>query len=203
MKILTVSDRVEPLLYHNFAPGRFKGVELILSCGDLPPEYLTFLAWAFKVPLYFVRGNHDLRFISKQPDGCTSLDGRILRFQGLNFLGLDGSRWYNGGPYQYTEAQMRGRIRGLRRKIRRRGGIDIVISHAPPRHIHDAEDPCHKGFHSYNRLIDRYSPTYFIHGHIHSFFADPSERIMVVNNTKVINTYGYHLFETEDEKDAQ
>ena len=203
MKILAVSDYVEPLLYQRFEPKHFKGVELILSCGDLPPEYLTFLAWAFKVPLYYVRGNHDIRFVSKSPDGCTALDGRISRFQGLNFLGLDGSRWYNGGPYQYSEAQMRRRIRGLRRKIRRRGGIDIVISHAPPRHMHDAEDPCHKGFYSYNRLIDNYSPSYFIHGHIHSFFADPSERIMVVNKTKIINTYGYHLFETEEGQDDQ
>ena len=52
MKILSVSDYVEPLLYDRFEPGRFTGVELIISCGDLPPEYLAFLANAFGVPLY-------------------------------------------------------------------------------------------------------------------------------------------------------
>ncbi len=198
MKILAVSDYVEPFLYHKFEPKHFPGVELILSCGDLPPEYLTFLTTAFKVPLFYVRGNHDIRYVSKPPDACTALNARILRFKGLNFLGLDGSRWYNGGPYQYTEDQMRRRVRHLRRKIRRAGGVDIVISHAPPRHLHDAEDPCHKGFKSYNRLIEKFSPNYFIHGHIHSFFADPAERLMIVNNTKVVNTYGYYLFETEN-----
>ncbi len=198
MKILTVSDYVEPLLYHRFEPEHFNGVELILSCGDLPPEYLTFLTTAFKVPLFYVRGNHDIRYVSKAPDGCTALNARIERFKRLNFLGLDGSRWYNGGPYQYTEDQMRRRIRHLRRKIRRAGGIDIVISHAPPRRLHDAEDPCHKGFKSYNRLIEKYSPSYFIHGHIHSFFADPAQRLVVVNKTKVVNTYGHYLFETEN-----
>ncbi|GAH23092.1 unnamed protein product, partial [marine sediment metagenome] len=44
MKILTVSDRVESILYDRFDEGQFPGVNLILSCGDLPPEYLSSLA---------------------------------------------------------------------------------------------------------------------------------------------------------------
>ena len=61
MKVLTVSDRVEPVLYDDFDAAFFTGVELILSCGDLPPEYLSFLTKTLNAPLYYVRGNHDIR----------------------------------------------------------------------------------------------------------------------------------------------
>ena len=197
MKILSVSDYVVSALYDHFNAKRFPGVDLILSCGDLPPEYLSHLVSLFNVPLYYVRGNHDIRYDSKPPYGCIDLNTRLIQFQGINILGLEGSHWYNGGPYQYTESQMRKTIRGLRPKIWWQGGVDIIITHAPPRHIHDAEDPCHKGFQSFRWLIDQYSPIYFIHGHIHFNFIEPSQRITIVNKTKVVNSYGYYLFEID------
>lgn len=200
MKILTVSDRVESILYDRFDEGQFPGVNLILSCGDLPPEYLSSLAASFSVPLYYVLGNHDIRFDSKLPGGCIDLHAKLVNFQGINILGLEGSHWYNGGPHQYTEGQMRKIVKSIRARNWRKGGIDIIITHAPPRHIHDAEDQCHKGFKIYQWLIDHYSPRYFIHGHIHVNFNDPSQRISIVNKTKVINSYGYYLFEIADEQ---
>lgn len=203
MKILSVSDYVEPSLYDQFDPERFQGVDLILSCGDLPPEYLSYLNSAFHAPLYYVRGNHDIRYESKLPDGCIDLDARLIQFQGLGILGLAGSRWYNGGPQQHTEGQMRKTIRGLRLKLWWNGGPDIIISHAPPRHIHDAEDLCHRGFRSFRWLIDHYSPAYFLHGHIHRDFSDPSQRITTVNQTRVVNSYGYTLFDIDPEQTAE
>ena len=197
MRVLTVSDRVEPFLYENFEPERFEAIDLILSCGDLPPEYLSFLVNAFKVPLYYVRGNHDIRYDTKPPEGCTNLHGRMKQYQGLKFLGLQGSRWYNGGPNQYTEQQMRKIVAQLRPGIWWRKGVDIIFTHAPPRHIHDAEDLCHRGFRSFNRLIDKYAPAYFIHGHIHADFSDREDRITRVNQTKVVNTYGHFIFEID------
>ena len=144
-----------------------------------------------------MRGNHDLRYETKPPEGCLDLHGRLVRFEGLNLLGLEGSFWYNGGPQQYTERQMRAIIRRLRWTLWWRGGVDMVITHAPPRHIHDAEDRCHRGFESYLRLIDRYQPRYFIHGHIHANYADPAERISMRNNTRVINSYGHFLLDID------
>jgi len=200
MKILAVSDRVESELYNSFDKANFPGIDLILSCGDLPPEYLSFLADRFGVPLYYVLGNHDIRFDSKPAYGCTDIHARLIQFRGINILGLEGSRWYNGGTHQYTESQMRKIIRRLRKEIWWKKGVDIIISHAPPRHIHDEEDQCHKGFRAYQRLIDHYSPRYFIHGHIHSNFTDPSERITIVKGTKVINVYGHFIFEFGNEQ---
>jgi len=203
MKILTVSDYAEPLLSDHFALQSFEGVDLILSCGDLPPEYLTSLVNTFSVPLYYVCGNHDIRYGFKPPEGCGNLHKRLVTYRGLRFLGLEGSRWYNGGPHQYREREMRRIIRRLRLRIWMVGGIDVVISHAPPRHIHDAEDRCHRGFESYGRLIDKYAPKYFVHGHIHARFTDPSQRITVVNQTRVVNSYGYHILEIQNGRDKK
>ena len=74
----------------------------------------------------------------------------------------------------------------------------MVVTHAPPRHIHDAEDPCHRGFECFHRLIKKYQPGYFIHGHIHRLFDDPADRVTVVGKTRVVNTYGYNILEIEN-----
>ncbi|MBW1867126.1 MAG: metallophosphoesterase, partial [Deltaproteobacteria bacterium] len=197
MKILVVSDSIEKTLYPKIEHHNFPRPDLIISCGDLPPEYLSFLMNAFQVPLYYVRGNHDIRYDSKPPMGCIDMHCRLERFGEVKILGLEGSRWYNGGPNQYTESQMKKLIRGQRWKIWRNKGVDIIITHAPPRYIRDAEDRCHRGFKCFRQLIDRYSPRYFLHGHIHNRFDDPAHRITLVNRTKVINTCGYYLFEIE------
>ena len=198
MKILAVSDHVETLFYERLNRREFSGIDLILSCGDLPPEYLSFLLSAFSVPLYYIRGNHDIRYKVSPPAGCGDLNGRMVRFGGLNILGLEGSRWYNGGPVQYTESQMRRSIRRLRFKLWGRPKPDIIITHAPPRHIHDAEDPCHKGFKSFLPLIERYAPRYFLHGHIHAVFTNAEQRVTMFHNTRVINTFGHIVIETDD-----
>jgi predicted phosphodiesterase len=203
MRILTVSDVVAPDLTEHFDRQRFDGIDLILSCGDLPPEYLSFLTRVLNSPLFFVRGNHDIRYQSKPPQGCIDLHSRLIRFKGLNILGLEGSMWYNGGPSQYTDRQMRNLIRRLRPTLWWRGGVDIVLTHAPPRGIHDAEDRCHRGFEGFHLLIERYRPSHFIHGHIHRHFTDPAERESLVSETRVINSYGYCVIEIDDRASAE
>jgi Icc-related predicted phosphoesterase len=197
IKILSVSDVVDPTLHGQAGKEPFKDIDVIISCGDLPPEYLSLLLNAFNVPLYFVSGNHDIRYRDKLPEGGFNLHGRLKRIKGLRFLGLEGSRWYNGGLYQYTEAQMRAAIRRLRPALWWQGGVDVVVTHAPPRNIHDAEDLCHRGFKTFRWLMDKYQPDYLIHGHIHRHFSDPTERVTRVGATKVVNTYGYNLLEIE------
>ena len=79
-----------------------------------------------------------------------------------------------------------------------RGGVDIVVAHAPPRFIQDAEDRCHRGFRSFHRLINRYNPRYFLHGHIHRFFDSDGDRITKVRRTQVINCYGHYILDIEE-----
>jgi Icc-related predicted phosphoesterase len=197
MRILTVSDKVEAELCDRPDSGRFAGIDLILGAGDLPPEYLASLHRRLRAPLFYVRGNHDIRHDSAPPRGCVDIHERLVRFGGLNILGLEGSHWYNGGPHQYHEAEMLWRIWRLKPRIWWRGGIDIVLTHAPPRHIQDAEDLCHRGFDCFRRLIEHHRPRYFVHGHIHADFADSSERITVYRQTRVLNTFGHFFLEID------
>lgn len=194
-RILAVSDVVEQDLPDRLERRRFGTIDLVLSCGDLPPEYLKSLMYASGALLCYVRGNHDIRYDRKPPEGCLEIHGRIHQLGELRVLGLGGSRWYNGGPNQYTEKEMRRVIRRLRPRLWWKRGVDIIVTHAPPRFIHDAEDLCHRGFRSFRRLIDLYQPAYFLHGHIHAQFDRESERITQVGRTCVINCFGHHLLE--------
>ncbi len=202
MKILFVSDVVVPEIYPRFQAERFTDMGAVVSCGDLPPEYLTFLADRLKTVVYFVRGNHDIRYQTYSPPGCVDLDGRIIEIGGLRFLGLEGSRWYNGNPVQYTEWQMRMKIATLIWSLWR-NKADIVVTHAPPRYVGDAEDLCHRGFKSFRKLIYKYKPSYFVHGHIHSVFSRPEDRIKTLHQTKVINAYGFYILEIENRRHVQ
>jgi Icc-related predicted phosphoesterase len=199
MKILSISDVVVPQLSRRFDVRRFEGVDAVLGCGDLPPEYLSTIRERLDAPLYYVRGNHDIRYRTSPPVGCINLHARRVDVQGLTIMGLEGSRWYNGGPIQYREWQMRRVIWQMMPGLWLKGGVDVVVTHAPPRHIHDAEDRCHRGFECFLNLIDRVKPRYFIHGHIHAHFTESSQRMTRVGNTRVINTFGYHLLETNNE----
>ncbi len=196
MRILSVSDYVDNRLIEQRdalpAPP-----DLILSCGDLPPEYLTSLRSFYEVPLLYIEGNHDIRYKDSPPVGCTNIHTRIVLEQGLRIMGFSGSRWYNGGVHQYHEKEMKKLIRRKWFQLLQESKVDIIISHAPPRFINDCEDPCHKGFKSFRRLIKKKKPTWFIHGHIHQLFNDRTQRISRFCETEVINSYGSFFFETE------
>jgi len=195
MRILSISDRVEPVLYEPGSYKCLKGIEMILSCGDLPAEYLTYLVTVFNVPLFYVRGNHDKAYNARPPEGCVDLHGKVGVYKGVRILGLEGSHWYNGGPLQFTERQMAIAALKARPKIWWNKGIDMIISHSPPKGIHDKKDPCHRGFRCFEKLIYRYSPSYFLHGHIHTCFKCRDDRKTMVEDTAVINTFGYHVFD--------
>lgn len=194
MNVLSISDIVVPELTGYFDKAPFEGTDLVLSCGDLPPEYLSGIAERLDVPLFYIRGNHDIRYRTTPPLGCTNLHMRLERYSGVRFVGFEGSRWYNGGPIQYRETQMRGFTRQLWPKLLWNRGVDVIMTHAPPRYIHDAEDRCHRGFKTFRTLIAKYQPHYLIHGHIHRSFTNVTERISHQGKTKIVNTCGYWQF---------
>jgi Icc-related predicted phosphoesterase len=197
MRILAISDVEVAQLRHDFAQDLFRGVDIIFSCGDLAPEYLTLVRERVDAPLYYILGNHDLRYRKSPPVGCTNISFTTTRHDNLKLLGLSGSRWYNGGANQYHETEMRMIIWKLYFALWRQQGVDIVITHAPPRCIHDAEDRCHRGFKFFHNLINRFQPAYLLHGHIHAAFVHEHERITMVNTTKVINCCGSYVFEID------
>ena len=196
MKILAVADRVTPTLVEPvIGSADLHDIGMIVSCGDLPPEFLTRLRTRYDVPLFYILGNHDLRYAASPPQGCLCIDRRIVRHGGLRIVGFSGSRWYNGNVNQYTEKEMASFIRRLLFSLWLARGVDLVVTHAPPRHVHDAEDRCHRGFESFNTFIARWKPACLVHGHIHTLFPGDSDRVTTVHSTRVINSYGFCTFE--------
>ena len=195
MKLLLVSDQVHDALYKHFEKKRWQDIDLILSAGDLPANYLSFLVTMIDgVPLYYVRGNHDDDYQQKPPLGCQNLHGKIVTYRGLTIMGLEGSNWYNGQGIQYRERTMKWRVFKLLPRILFRKKIDIIITHAPPYGCYPVDKPAHKGFKIFRYLIDKLQPAYFIHGHFHLSYGR-QKRIIEYNRTKVINAYQYYQLE--------
>ncbi|MCM0646844.1 metallophosphoesterase [Clostridium swellfunianum] len=194
MKILLVSDEENPYIWDFFQPEKFKDIELIISCGDLKADYLSFLVTMIKAPLFYVPGNHDTKYLNNPPEGCESIDGRLINYKGLRILGLGGSHKYSFGPFQYTEKEMSKRIFKLKPKLWINKGFDILVTHAPAFGIGDDNDPCHTGFKCFNKLMDKYSPRYLFHGHVHLNYGMKC-RYNQYKDIKVINAFQYHIIE--------
>ena len=197
MKILLISDEEDKYLWDYYRPGRFDGIDLILSAGDLKPEYLSFLVTMANRPLLYIHGNHDGRYEAFPPEGCDCIDDRLVVINGLRILGLGGCPLYSGGPHQYTERQMRLRIWRLGRKIRRAGGVDIVLTHAPVRGYGDMDDITHRGFEAFLPLLERWKPRYLVHGHIHLNYGVRFPHVLTYGDTTLINACGRYLLEID------
>ena len=198
MKILTISDEECPALWDYYTPGRLDGYDLIIACGDLNAKYLSFLVTVARVPVLYVHGNHDINYDQVPPEGCDCIDGHIVTYNGIRILGLGGCRKYHRGAHQYSEKEMRRRIRRLRWKLWRLGGVDIVVTHAAPEGLGDAEDRAHWGFGCFRDLIDKYKPQFLVHGHVHISYGHDIPRELDYNGTKVINAYERYDIEIPD-----
>jgi calcineurin-like phosphoesterase family protein len=211
IKILSISDKVDELLYSSAIKRLFGDVDLILGCGDLPHYYLEFIVTMLGGPLFYVIGNHGnavrKSYAPKEewdyPGGCENIDGRVVRYRGLLIAGLQGSMRYNDNPdFQYTEREMAWKVWQLApslmlNRLLHGRYLDILITHAPPSGIHDKPDRCHQGFRAFRTLMDRFQPRYLIHGHVHVYH--PSEPTQTVyRKTTVINTYGYQTLEVNE-----
>jgi len=196
MSILAVSDEIDERLLAATQPERLSGVRLIVSCGDLPTDYLEALVDRFGAPLLYVRGNHDLRFRENPPPG-DDIHGRVVIVAGLRVLGFEGSMWYNGEGVQYTEREMWWRAMLARPAVWRRRGVDLIVTHAPPHGLHDGPDLAHTGFRTFRRLVETLCPRYFIHGHIHLAYAARGARIAQVGDTQVVNAFRSILLPVE------
>lgn len=193
-RILLLSDEISPAYYGAWNKKSFEGIDLIIGLGDLPASYLSFLADRFNGYVLYVPGNHDRTYQERPPLGCVNIDGKIFVWRGLRILGLGGSMLYNGGPNQYSEKEMEKRVRKLSFALLRAGGFDLLVTHSPAFGHYDGKDPCHTGFMVFNRLISRYKPSYFFHGHIHLNYGD-YPRTYTIDETTVINGFQNYIVE--------
>lgn len=200
MKILAMSDEEYPGFYEYYTPGKLREYDLIISCGDLKASYLSFIVTVARAPLLYVHGNHDVSYERNPPEGCDCIDDQLIVYNGLRILGLGGCLAYRPGSHQYTEKQMRKRIRKLRWKLWWHKGVDIVVTHAPPRGVGDGDDRAHRGFEALLQLIDKYHPQYLLHGHTHLSYGTDKTREREYHGTKVINVCQKYVFEVPDQE---
>lgn len=198
MKILALSDKVVSHLQQPSIKERYEDVDLVVGCGDLPARYLEFILTVLNVPLAYVPGNHD-RDDVRVPGGV-SADGRMVHVAGIRVLGLGGSMRYKPrGRHQYTESEMRARVLGqlpklVWRRWRKGRAFDVLLSHAPPRGIHDAEDQAHLGFEAFLWLMRMGRPKLMLHGHTHAI-RNLEVTETQYEDTQIVNVYPYRVVE--------
>jgi Icc-related predicted phosphoesterase len=212
VKILALSDEVVESLYRPEVKDRFGDVDVILACGDLPYFYLEFMLTMLGKPLYYVHGNHDKprQYLSDgriidRAEGCEPIEDRVAQVSvakgQLLVAGLGGSIRYNPGPHQYTQAEMAARALRLTpallaNRVRHGRYLDVLITHAPPRHIHETGDRAHVGFEAFCRLMDQFHPRFLLHGHAHVYRNDAVTATRY-KETQVLNVYPYRVIEFE------
>lgn len=226
MKLLCVSDFVDPMIYNQNVKEAFPDIDAVLCAGDLPLDYIDFIVSVLNKPTYWIFGNHNLEGYkdyhgekeylpgneSKRFHGGTYLGFRTAICPGLLIIdpktgnqrplliaGVSGSRKYNNGKCQFTDKQMKLKLllmvpELIKNKLRYGTYLDIFLTHASPRHIHDHEDPCHLGFDCFNWFLEKFKPALMVHGHIH-LYDMREERIGKYYETTVLNAYSHTIIE--------
>lgn len=198
MRVLAIADVADKRLWDMLDRRLLEGVELVLSCGDLPAEYLSFLTCFTRAPILYVRGNHDERYFKKPPEGCECAEDRIINVGGVRVLGLGGSMRYRESECMFTEREMKARIRRLYWKLRKSGGFDILLTHAPALGLGDGDNLPHRGFQCFVDLMDKYHPQVMVHGHMHPEYAAATfRRELLHGETRIINANQRVYFDVE------
>jgi Icc-related predicted phosphoesterase len=201
VRVLSVSDRVEELIYSPNIRQRFSDIAFTVSCGDLPYYYVEYIVSALDKPVFYVRGNHAKLLERSQtgtrdrPHGGIDMHRQVLQHCGVLLAGVEGSIRYKAGPFQYSQREMWLHVLGLvpgfiGNRARYGRYLDIFITHAAPWGINDRDDWPHQGIKAFRWVIEIFRPKYHLHGHIHLYGPD-FERVVRHHETEVINTYGY------------
>ena len=210
-RILAIADEVDEAIYADKLT-RLRP-DVVVSCGDLPFDYLEYIVSRVDVPLVYVLGNHDPELRSTVPtwtpvrtetlmlgpQGCDNADGRVVAAMGLRIAGLGGSMRYRpGGPHQYSDAEMRWRALSLEVRIKLNPSpaarkVDVLITHAPPLGWGARDDLAHRGFASFVRLVRVLNPKVLIHGHVHPYGRSEPQRAL--GTTQIINAVPSRLIE--------
>jgi len=208
IKILSVSDVVVPFIYSAQVRSRFRDVQYVISCGDLPYYYQEFIMSMLDVPLFFVRGNHDKveehgqAGIRKAPDGGINLHNQVVNFDGILLAGVEGSLRYREGDFQYSQTEMWLNVvlmvpTLLRNRALHGRYLDIFVTHAPATGVHDRDDLPHRGIEAFRWLVNVFQPVCHFHGHVHVYRPDEITETLI-GRTRVINTYGFRETQIPD-----
>jgi len=208
VKILFVSDAV---VEHLYGPGitKYRNVEMIVGCGDLPYYYLEFIQSMLNVPLCYVHGNHDPEreylpdgTAVQGPGGGVNLHARAHYENGLLLAGLEGSiRYGKNNKFQYSQRDMWLNVAYLVphllvNKLRYGRYVDLLITHSPAHGIHNGDDYIHQGFKAFLWVMKTFKPKFLLHGHQHVYNSREITKTQF-EKTTVINIYPYKVLNIE------
>lgn len=167
-RLLAVSDERERALSDERNRRNIEPVDVIVGCGDLEPDYLSFLGDAFRAPLLYVRGNHDQggAWEHGQQVVPVPLGGRLEEVGGVSFGGLGWPSRLDGHARRDEASAWRQALAlYLRTRLAGRRPA-VIVSHVPPYGLGDTPaDPYHTGFNAYLWLCRRLQPVLWLHGH--------------------------------------
>ncbi|MEX1172487.1 MAG: metallophosphoesterase [Chloroflexota bacterium] len=202
---LAVSDDQDPALAHAANRDDLGPLDAIVGCGDLEPDYIGFLADAFRVRCSFIRGNHDrggswegtLAVAAPRPLAT----GRIHELSGMPIVALEWPGLRHGDRRRHDRTAWADviRVAGARavRRLVGRAHPMVVLSHAPPLGIGDrAVDPYHVGYSGYRWLLDQARPPLWLHGHVPPASVDGWR--ITHHGTEVVNVTGAVLIEIRE-----
>lgn len=174
IRLLAVSDAVDPALDHAINRDALGHLDAIVGCGDLEPTYLGFLGDAFGVPVAYVRGNHDrgghwFETAGRAPHHLSS--GHLVEVGGVVVAPFE---WPGLTPDRAARDEWTAWLDVIRaswglliRRLSGRRGPVLVMSHAPPRGVGDHEaNRYHLGYVAYRWLLERLNPPLWLHGHV-------------------------------------
>lgn len=205
VKALVVTDKVVDAVYSPAIRERYADVDIALACGDLPYSYMEYIVSMLGVPSFFVHGNHDREeytsggLVLRLPGGWVNIDQRTVRIKGLILGGLEGCMRYRpDGRHQYTELQMAMKVWRmlpflLMNRILYGRYIDVLVTHAAPRGIHDGTDRAHRGFKVFLWFVEHFRPRFVIHGHTHLYGRGEWQSRYL--DTQIINAYPCRVVE--------
>ena len=207
-RVLIIADKIHPYIYRNSFPDGLGHLDLILGAGDLPGDYLEFVATKSPVPLLYVHGNHNEEHVfdylgrETPPGGAESIHGRVVKRSGLIVAGWGGApRYRDGGTGQYAGREVRQGLNRMRLPLaiqRWRSGraLDIFLTHAAPIGPHEGADYAHRGCVYLNRFDAHYRPLLHAHGHVHEYEGKKGA-YTTPDGVQIVNGYGYVIVELE------
>lgn len=199
IRILAVADEIDPSLWGHLDREALGPLDLLVSSGDLPPDYLSYLEGSLRVPFVFVMGNHDLdeawaraaaRLLPARKSGARLTEAAGVGIALLDWPGPDRIRTRSQDRIAWRQA-----LRlwlsvtlGARRP-------EIVVSHVAPDQVLDPRDVYHRSFAAYRWLARRLRPALWLHGHTTP--ASVPERVTQLGQTTSVNVTGAYLIELE------
>jgi hypothetical protein len=199
IRLLAVSDEIDPSLWGHLDRDALGPLDLLVSSGDLPPHYLSYLEGSLRVPFVFVMGNHDLdeawareadRLLPARKAGARMTEAAGVAIALLDWPGTERIR--SRAQEKVAWRQVLGIWLSV--KLGARSPV-IVVSHVAPDQVLDPRDTYHRSFPAYRWLARRLRPALWLHGHTTP--ASVPERVTHLGPTTSVNVTGAYLIELE------